>query len=88
VTAGIWPSGHLRAFRDGDMITIETEWADSDSVKDGRTARSAAQTICAPTINDLQGSGESVPRHIDVLARDEETRLRVPGGDGMCQEEP
>jgi hypothetical protein len=88
LTRSIWPSGNLKAFRQGDTITITTDWVAGQTVEDGRAVTDAAQTICGQTINDLL-STDDVPTHIRVLAADGTTRLAYKDGDfEICRAGP
>src|SRR5438105_2727695 len=42
----IWPGARLRAYCQGDSITVYTAWSPGDTTVDQRTVEDAAQTIC------------------------------------------
>jgi hypothetical protein len=81
LTPGIWPDG-IKAYRDGDYVTVYTNWSDSDIILDGRTSTDVATTICNQVLNDLQ---EGVT--VNVFAANGWEHLAHTGGfDGKCHD--
>ena len=86
---GIWPNAGLRAYRDGDSITINTNWTDNGTTVDGRTTPDAALSICAQVIGDLEMGPSALPYgilSIAVLAKNGWEHLAFRGNNGKCHE--
>jgi hypothetical protein len=78
---GVWPaSANLQATRQGNAVTVTTDWSAGETTVDGRDVTDAAQSICGVIVGDLQESDIS----IGVLAADGSTLAYKDAGDDSC----
>lgn len=77
---GIWPNARLRAYRDGNSVTVYTDWSDGETTVGGRSVSDAATVICGQVVNDLQDSSLTV----EVLAENGWEHLAFKQDTGTC----
>jgi hypothetical protein len=81
---GIWPNSETWTVeRNGDTVTVQTDWNRGDTTVDGRDVTDASQSICAVIPPDLSNFNVSV----DVLAADGTPLASKGNGDDTCHAE-